>query len=104
MNTAEKNAAAVQGTAKAGEAANRTENRPSLTGKKAKQDGKDETTAASKAAQPETAKAGENKTGNVTAVADQPADPANQSAQALTAGEAGKKQHQRSSRSTLSRP
>lgn len=40
MKTAEKNANSVQGTAeKANETTNRTANRPSLTGKEAKQDG-----------------------------------------------------------------
>lgn len=40
MKTAEKNASSVQGTvAKTGDAANRIPNRPSLTGKEAKEDG-----------------------------------------------------------------
>ena len=77
MQTAEKNAKGVQGTtAKTNEAA-KTQNRPSLTGKEAKNEAlKDEKPA--ETPQGETAKAAEVKTVHAVTVDNQPANPAEQ--------------------------
>ena len=81
MKTAEKNANGVQGTAaKSGQPVNRIENRPSLTGKEAKQDETakdqkpDETTQASKT------NPAEATTSSPATVDNQPANVANQPA------------------------
>lgn len=76
MKTAEKNAKSVQGTNAKNNNAPRTENRPNLTGKEAKQDkpAKDEKTAP--VAPVEAPKAEETKTGNSPAMDNQPANPA----------------------------
>ncbi|WP_428330095.1 hypothetical protein [Mucilaginibacter sp.] len=75
MKTAEKNANGVQGTAaKNNQTANRVENRPSLTGKEAKEDeiAKDQTPA--QTPQVEATKAAEVKTSSPATVDNQPAN------------------------------
>ena len=75
MKTAAKNVTAVQGTAaKNNQTANRIENRPSLTGKEAKENenAKDQTPA--QAPQVEANKTAEGKTGSPATVDNQPAN------------------------------
>lgn len=76
MKTAEKNAKSVQGTNAKPGSAPRTENRPSLTGKEAKQDetAKDEKPA--EAQKVEATPTPEVKGGNAPTMDDQPANPA----------------------------
>ena len=73
MQTAEKNAKGVQGTAEKNNSSVKTENRPSLTGKEAKNETAQNQTPA-KGAESETAKAAEAKAGNPAAMDNQPAD------------------------------
>jgi hypothetical protein len=74
MKTAEKNATAVQGTAaKNNQAANRTENRPSLTGKEAKQDENTKNSAPAQTPQVEKTNPAEAKTDSTVTVDNQPA-------------------------------
>ena len=73
MQTAEKNAKGVQGAAEKNNSSVKTQNRPSLTGKEAKDETAQNQTPA-KGAESETAKAAEVKTGNSAAVDNQPAD------------------------------
>ena len=73
MQTAEKNAKGVQGTAEKNNSSVKTENRPSLTGKEAKNEtAQNQTTA--KGEESETAKAAEVQAGNSATVDNQPAD------------------------------
>lgn len=76
MKTAEKNANGVQGTAKNSQSVNRVENRPSLTGKEAKQDenAKDQTPA--QTPQVEKTNPAEATTGSPATVDNQPANVA----------------------------
>ncbi|RYY72281.1 MAG: hypothetical protein EOO13_00175 [Chitinophagaceae bacterium] len=81
MKTAEKNATAVQGTAaKNNQTANRVENRPSLTGKEAKQDEKATDQKPAQTPQVEKTNPAEVKTDSTAAVDNQPANTGNQSA------------------------
>lgn len=81
MKTAEKNATAVQGTAaKTNQTTNRVENRPSLTGKEAKEDGKAKDQTPAQTPQVEAGKAAEVKTNSPATVDNQPANVANQPA------------------------
>ncbi len=73
MQTAEKNAKGVQGTAEKNNSSVKTENRPSLTGKEAKNETAQNQTPA-KGAESETAKAAEAKASNPAAMDNQPAD------------------------------
>ena len=73
MQTAEKNAKGVQGATEKNNSSVKTQNRPSLTGKEAKDETAQNQTPA-KGAESETAKAAEVKTGNSAAVDNQPAD------------------------------
>ena len=73
MQTAEKNAKGAQGAAGKNNSSVKTENRPSLTGKEAKNETAQNQTPA-KGEESETAKAAEVKTGNSAAVDNQPAD------------------------------
>lgn len=75
MKTAEKNATAVQGTAaKNNQTANRIENRPSLTGKEAKEDEKAKDQTPAQTPQVEAGKIAEVKTGSPSTVDNQPAN------------------------------
>src|SRR5712664_4704447 len=83
MKTAQKNATGVQGTtAKGKEATNvKTQNRPNITGKEAKEDKKDETAKDQKPAEAQKVEAtqiAEAKTGNPAPVDHQPANVAEQ--------------------------
>ena len=81
MKTAEKNATAVQGTAaKNNQTANRVENRPSLTGKEAKQDENPTNQTPAQTAQVEKTNPAEVKTDSSATVDNQPANTDNQSA------------------------
>ena len=73
MQTAEKNAKGVQGAAGKNNSSVKTQNRPSLTGKEAKDETAQNQTPA-KGAESETAKAAEVKTGNSATVDNHPAD------------------------------
>ena len=73
MQTAEKNAKGVQGTAEKNNSSVKTENRPSLTGKEAKNETAQNQTPA-KGAESETAKAAGDQAGNPAAMDNQPAD------------------------------
>ena len=73
MQTAEKNAKRVQGTAEKNNSSVKTENRPSLTGKEAKNETAQNQTPA-KGAESETAKAAGDQAGNPAAMDNQPAD------------------------------
>ena len=73
MQTAEKNAKGVQGATEKNNSSVKTQNRPSLTGKEAKDETAQNQTPA-KGEESETAKAAEVKTGNSAAVDNQPAD------------------------------
>ena len=73
MQTAEKNAKGAQGAAEKNNSSVKTQNRPSLTGKEAK-DETDQNQTPAKGAESETAKAAEVKTGNSATVDNQPAD------------------------------
>ncbi|RKR84103.1 hypothetical protein BDD43_4330 [Mucilaginibacter gracilis] len=90
MKTAEKNAKQVQGTNAKNNNAPRTENRPNLTGKEAKQDepAKDEKPA--EAAKIEATQAGETKAGDTVAVDNQPANAAPEQQEQPIAGEVQK--------------
>ncbi len=90
MKTAEKNAKQVQGTNAKNNNAPRTENRPSLTGKEAKQDepAKDEKPAEDEKI--EATQAGETKAGDTVAVDNQPANAAPEQQGQPIAGEAQK--------------
>ena len=92
MKTAEKNAKQVQGTNAGNNNASRVENRPSLTGKEAKQDepAKDEKPA--EAAKIEATQAGEAKAGDTVAVDNQPANAAPVGQEQPIAGEAQKEE------------
>ncbi|MDB4999071.1 MAG: hypothetical protein JWR76_148 [Mucilaginibacter sp.] len=69
MKTVEKNANGVQGTAaKTGDAVNSIPNRPSLTGKEAKEDEKSKNQTAAQTPQAETARTAEVKAGNAPAM------------------------------------
>ncbi|MBD1395421.1 hypothetical protein [Mucilaginibacter glaciei] len=75
MKTAEKNANGVQGaTAKNNEATNKIVNRPSLTGKEAKEDGKATDQTPAQTAQVEANNNGEVKTSSPATVDNQPAN------------------------------
>jgi hypothetical protein len=75
MKTAEKNANGVQGTAaKNNEATNKTANRPSLTGKEAKEDGKAADQTPAQTPQVEANNANEVKTNSPATVDNQPAN------------------------------
>jgi hypothetical protein len=77
MKTAEKNATAVQGTAaKNNQTANRIENRPSLTGKEAKEDENAKNQAPAQTPQVEANKTAEIKTGSPATVDNQSANVA----------------------------
>jgi hypothetical protein len=77
MKTAEKNATAVQGTAaKNNQSANRIENRPSLTGKEAKQDENPTDQTSAQTSEVETTKAAGVKTDSPATVDNQPANVA----------------------------
>jgi hypothetical protein len=81
MKTAEKNANAVQGTAaKNNPTANRVENRPSLTGKEAKQDEKATNQTPAQTPQAEKANPAEVKTDSTATVDNQPTNIGSQSA------------------------
>lgn len=78
MKTAEKNANSVPGAAgKANEVTNRAQNRPSLTGKEAKQDGNTTDEKPTPASQNAEAAPAEVKTDSPVAVDHQPVNPAN---------------------------
>jgi hypothetical protein len=80
MKTAEKNASSVQGTAaKTGDAANSIPNRPSLTGKEAKEEEKSKNQTAAQTPQAETARAAEVKAGNAPAMDHKSANAEHQS-------------------------
>ncbi|MBK0378524.1 hypothetical protein [Mucilaginibacter segetis] len=88
MKTAEKNANSVQGAAaKNDQTVNRIENRPSLTGKEAKQDEKTKDQTPAQAPQVEATKTTEVKTGSPAAVDNQPADAASQTPSREVTGE-----------------
>ena len=73
MKTAEKNAIAVQGTAaKNNQTANRVENRPSLTGKEAKENENAKNQTPAQTTQVEATKAAEVKTSSPATVGNQP--------------------------------
>jgi len=75
MKTAEKNANGVQGTAaKTTQSANRVENRPSLTGKEAKEDGKATDQKPAQTPQVEAHNANEVKANSPATVDNQPAN------------------------------
>ena len=75
MKTAEKNATAVQGTAaKNNQTANRVENRPSLTGKEAKEDENAKNQTPAKTSEVEANKTAEVKTSSPATVDNQPAN------------------------------
>lgn len=77
MKTAEKNATAVQGAAaKNNQTANRVENRPSLTGKEAKDDEKVKDQTPAQTPQVEAGKTAEAKAGSPATVDNQPANVA----------------------------
>jgi hypothetical protein len=90
MKTAEKNAKQVQGTNAQNNNAPRTENRPNITGKEAKQDEslKDEKPA--ETAKVEAAPTAEAKAGVTTTVDNQPANPAPEHKEQQVAEEAPK--------------
>jgi hypothetical protein len=73
MQTAEKNAKGVQGATEKNNSSVKTQNRPNLTGKEAKDETAQNQTPA-KGEESETAKAAEVKTGNSATVDNQPAD------------------------------
>jgi len=75
MKTAEKNATAVQGTAaKNNQTANRVENRPSLTGKEAKENETAKNQTPAKTPEVEAAKTSDVKTGSPATVDNQPSN------------------------------
>jgi hypothetical protein len=75
MKTAEKNATAVQGTAaKTNEATNKIANRPSLTGREAKEDGNAKNQTPAQTSQVEANKTAEVKTDSPATVDNQPAN------------------------------
>ena len=73
MQTAEKNAKGVQGATEKNNSSVKTQNRPSLTGKEAKNETAQNQTPA-KGAESETAKAAGDQAGNPAAMDNQPAD------------------------------
>jgi hypothetical protein len=81
------NASGVQGATAEKGAANKILNRPSLTGKEAKQDEKTNDQKPAEAPKGEEAKAAEVKTGNPAAVDNQPANLAGQQKPEVNAGE-----------------
>ena len=75
MKTAEKNANGVQGTAaKNNQTANRVENRPSLTGKEAKEDENAKNQTPAQTSEVEATKTADFKTGSPSTVDNQPAN------------------------------
>jgi len=90
MKTAEKNAKQVQGTNAKNINAPRTENRPNLTGKEAKQDEPAKDEKPTEAAKIEATEAGETKAGDTVAVDNQPANAAPGQQEQPIAGEAQK--------------
>lgn len=77
MQTAEKNAKGVQGATEKNNSSVKTQNRPNLTGKEAKDETAQNQTPA-KGEESETAKAAEVKTVHAVTVDNQPANPAEQ--------------------------